>query len=811
MPMIFDRDTCRDLNETIKREWLVTNGLGGYAAGTVAGVLTRMQHGLLVASPRVATSQQLLLAKIDEEVVFDQRAYDLGTNEYRDGAVNPGGFVHMESFRLEEGFPVFTYRLGGADGIMLEKRIWMPHGQDTTYIQYRVLRTPREQNGSIHTYNAPDNWVRVMRNSVTDASAAPLTLSITLLPFVAQRPIDQPLYGNLDWHYQIETYKGMRGGNRRSLLLDEEEPLALPEGAAGCLIRAHQESAPFSLFVSGHPNNRVSFIPTGVWYWHFLRRADQAAGRPAIDDLYLPGVFRAVLWPGEDSVLTVIVTAENMHGLAFTPEQSTLSYKRCIEQQRSLLYPQQYFGEGGVMTPPVRVLPLKSGPDPQDPEALSRQLYQAADRFIVRRAAHHERHSRPLSFYESAGTPAIVTDYFTRSYNTREALIALPGLLLATRRFDEAQSVLRFIARHFRHGLLPDHVPPPGQETKNDDYGSVDTALWFFNALDHYLLATRDNELLDELYQRFVNIIEAYIQGAGNGIQVDAADGLLRAQQPGKALTWMNASTGGTPVTPRGGKPVEVNALWYNALMLMDGWSRRLHLIGYITHQPTIYKELAEQCRASFNRRFWNAGARCLFDVVDGPSGDDPALRPNQLLALSLRHPILNRERRQNVLDAIERHLLTPYGLRTLAPTETGYLGRPGMSDAEQQAALHQGSAWPWLFGAYVDALLDRDERDTSPAGRSAQNEKLRTGTDLIERFLPLLSEGMLGMAAGAYSGDAPASPSCHVASAQSMGEILRAYTLLADLESRPAEADVAFIYEEERTPRRPSYVSTRK
>lgn len=814
MPITFDRTICRDLDETIKREWLVTNGLGGYAAGTVAGVLTRMQHGLLVASPRATASPQLLLAKIDEEVVFDQRTYYLGTNEYRDGTFNPGGFVHLESFRLDEGFPVFTYRLGGADGIMLEKRIWMPSGQDTTYIQYRVLRTAQTEQGYRYKENASSKGVRVLQHNAPDLSDTARTLSLTLLPLVASRPYDQPQYGSDDQHFQVQIHQV--NGNSRDRLrvlheIEARESLTLPEGVAGCTLRARQDSAPFALFAAGHPGSKATFIPTGVWYWHFLRRQDQAAGRPCVDDLYLPGVIRATLWPDDEAALTVIITTEDIDSQSFTLGQINLSYRRSAEQQHNLPYPQRYFGEGGVASQPVRVLPLAVSSRAGDAEAYLRQIVQAEDHFVARRAAHHEQRSHPLSFYETAGMPTIITDYFAMASDTRDTLIALPGLLLPTRRFDEAQLILRNIARHFRQGLLPDRLPLPAQEAKTGDYCNVDATLWFFCALDHYLHATRDYELLDELYQRLVNALDCYTRGTFNGIQVDANDGLLSARQPGQALTWMNAIVDGKPVTPRAGKPVEVNALWYNALMLMHGWSRRLNLTGRITHLPTIYEELADQCRASFNRRFWNPQASFLYDVVDGPDGNEAAFRPNQLLALSLRYPVLAAERRLHVLEQIEQRLLTPYGLRTLAPDEAEYRGQLGASDREQQQSLHQGSAWPWLLGPYIDALFAIDEHEAAaPLAPGKRRKTLwKKGAAIIEECAQLFEDGMLGMLAGAYDGDAPTSASYQIASVRSIGEISRVYALLTNHDSAPL-ADVA-MFEEQHIPKRQSYISIRK
>src|SRR5579859_918143 len=282
MSIAFDRSTCRDLNETISREWLITNGLGGYAAGTVSGVLSRMQHGLLVASTQ--DTAQILLAKIDEEIVFDQRTYYLGSNEYRDGTLNPAGFVHLEAFRLEEGFPVFTYHLGGIDGIVLEKRIWMPRDNNTTYIQYRLLRTYEAGGTNGHTSwdgSSGDHSVRGSGRHWGNSQypeAAQRVLSLTLLPFSAYRRFDQPQYGNNDWHFQVQVHSNAQDrpfGEHDQAKDEERELLPLPKGAIGCTIRAWDGAAPYSIFAVGHPDSHVTFIPTGVWYWHFLRRHDQ--------------------------------------------------------------------------------------------------------------------------------------------------------------------------------------------------------------------------------------------------------------------------------------------------------------------------------------------------------------------------------------------------------------------------------------------------------------------------------------------------------------------------------------------------------
>lgn len=789
MPIAFDRSICCDLNETISREWLITNGLGGYAAGTVAGTLTRMQHGLLVASAREEAAPRLLLAKIDEEVVFDQRTYYLGTNEYRDGTLNPAGFVHLESFRLEEDFPVFTYRLGGIDGLLLEKRIWMPQGLNTTYIQYRVLRTtiPHGQAYRTGSLNSLD---RAARNGYAHYQDYPGSeqrmLALTLLPLAAYRPYNEPQYGNNEWNFQVQTQQAEYASNE-----GEQPQTYATNSIAGCIIRAREGAHPYHIFAVGHPESQTTFIPTGVWYWHFLHRHDQAAGLPATDDLYLPGVFRARLWPGEDSTLTIIVTAEELSTQAFSPGQLTLSYKNELEQQHSVLQPQRYFGEGGESAQTLPVLPVtNSSHDTQADEEFLRLLLQAAERFFAKRTLPlSERAGYQSAFFNDVETtPLLIPGYYNLQDSTRDTLIALPGLTLATRHYAEAHHILRILARYFKQGMLPDQLPAPGRPLEEGDYGSLDTTLWYFYALDHYLRVTRDYELLDELYLRLVDSISWYIQGTFNGIRVDAHDGLLGAHQPGKALTWMNASVKGVPVTPRQGKPVEVNALWYHALSLMHEWSQLLYEMGRINHQTTYYEEQSKQSRHGFNERFWYTAGGYLHDVIDGADGDDPSIRPNQLLALSLRYPVLDEGYHRSMLEVVTQQLVTPFGLRTLAPHQSGYQGHLKENLEEQQSALHQGSAWPWLIGPYIDALL-RVEEPSSKASThptrdqsSSQARIWRKGLQSLIPFHEGLNHGMLGMIGNAYDGDAPQNPGSLLASATSTGEILRVYKLLAHL-----------------------------
>jgi len=778
MPIAFDRSICCDLNETISREWFITNGLGGYASSTVAGTLTRMQHGLLVASSNDEVSPRLLLAKINEEILFDQRTYYLGTNEYRDGTINPAGFVHLETFRLEEGFPNFTYRIGGIDGLLLEKRIWMTREHNTTYIQYRVLRTntPDGQLRKNYFSNGFDRNVRLNngRSYQHHSSGDQRALTLTLLPLAAYRFYNEYQYGNNEWHFQIQQH---------SSHADDE--------IAGCTIRAWDDAQPYHIFAVGNAGSETTFLPTGVWYWHFLRRKDQEAGLAATDDLYLPGVFRAKLWPSEDSTVTFIVTNEELSSQIFNTSQLTLSYKNAVEQQHTYAQTQSYFGEGRKKIYALPVLPLnnKAHPSKADEEFIH-MLYQAGNRFFAKRSIPYGDFSGnhiPSPFFNDSETvPILIPGYFDMQDNVREMLIALPGLILTTGQYSKAQHILHYLARYFKQGLLPNRLPTSAHSLKEDDYESIDTSLWYFYALDHYLQTTHDYELLDDVYQRLVDTISWYIQGTYHGIHVNPQDGLLVAQHPGVALTWMNARVNGTPVTPRQGKQVEVNALWYHALCLMDEWSQILYQKGRINDKTTYYKEQSNQCKQNFNQCFWYSAGNYLYDVIGGPEGDDQSLRPNQLLAFSLRYPVLDQERRRSVLDIITCQLVTPFGLRTLAPNDANYHGQLQASIEEQQRALHQGSVWTWLLGPYVDALLCVEgsaiPTETSQDSIIHLEQVWNTGLHLLESFQQHLTEGMLGMLGGVFDGAAPHATRYTATSATGTGEILRVYNLLTQL-----------------------------
>jgi len=809
MTISFGRSICCDLNQTISREWLVTNGLGGYAAGTVAGVLTRMQHGLLVATSPNAVTPQLLLAKIDEEIFFDQRTYYLGTNEYRDGTLSPAGFVHLEAFRLEEGFPVFTYRLGGIEGIFLEKRIWMAQGHNTTYIQYRALSTTNTEKSGYRRSGITGALSAFEHHPASQAllQQTQHSLALTLLPLVANRPYNRLQYGSNTVRYHVQVHH-----TEESQLADARTATVhFPKGVAGCTIRPADDVQPYHLLAIGHSESQVTFLPTGVWYRNFLHQQDTMTDNPATEDFYLPGVIRATLWPNDESMLTVIVSSEEISSLPIHRERLSRSFYKSIEQQRqfteSLLQPQRYFGDAGeaAQALQLRILPLATTPDPYEggKEYLS-LLLQASNHFLSQhRFPYTTQKAYSGSYMDVFASPerhtTLLANYYGMESAIREILIALPGLLLVTGKYGEALSTLKGIARYFNGGVLPDRLPASDQLLTDSDYGSVDTTLWYFYALDYYLRITSNYEFLEEIFPHLKQCITKYVQGTHNGIRVDHTDGLLSAQKPGKAMTWMNAYIDGTPVTSRAGKPVEVNALWYHALSLMYEWSQHLSHRIASEHNGSYYQQLLTQCKHSFQQRFWYAAGHYLYDVVDGPNGDDTAIRPNQLFALSLNHPILDMEHGQQVLETVTQDLLTPYGPCTLSSRERQYHGRAGRTRREQQLALHQGCVWPWLIGPYIDASLSMWPHLVERQDPHLFREYLwRKGLQLLEPFRERFQTWLLGTCEGILNGDEPNEPlpqNQFLASATSIGELLRSYNTLAQLCVSEQEAGVINVH----------------
>jgi predicted glycogen debranching enzyme len=641
---------------------LVTNGLGGFAAGTVSGARTRRYHGLLVAALKPPVERVVTLAKVDESVRYSESEFALGSNEFADGTVAPSGFTLLQSFVIEDGIPVWVYALGDA---LLEKRLWMLQGVNATYVRYTLLR-----------------------------ASAPAQLE--LRPFCTYR----------DYHAQ------WRGGSQ----------FAIDAGAAGCVVRAYEGATPYRLAVDGG-----GFRADGAWHWNFRHRAESARGLDDLEDLFVPGVFSVTLASGE--AVTLMVTTEQAAARAAEPAlASTLAHQSSLVRQLA----------------------------PGTPDWIL-ALHRAADQFVVQRAV------------ADAGGATVVAGYPWFSDWGRDTMIALPGLTLTTGRFAEAAQILRTFAAHVSDGMLPNRFPDGGEAP---EYNTVDATLWYFHAVDAYTRASGDSELEHELYPVLRDIIRWHRTGTRYSIHVDPADGLLHAGEPGVQLTWMDARVGDWVVTPRTGKAVEINALWYNALEVMHRMARDLSdRAGARTYQA-----LAAQARASLRARFWHDAGGYLYDVIDTPDGGrhDPSLRPNQIFAVSLPHTALDSNAARSVVDTCARNLWTPVGLRSLARGDPAYVGRYAGGPRERDGAYHQGTVWSWLLGPFALAHYRVYGDATRAQG-------------FLGGIAVHLGEGCIGSISEVFDGDAPHRPEGCIAQAWSVAEILRAWHELEARKSRRA------------------------
>ncbi len=681
---------CSRVGAGLDREWYVTNGIGGYASGSLNGATTRSYHGLLVAALHPPAERDVLVTKIDEEVTLSSGAVlRLGVNEYQDGTIDPQGYHFLETFTLEGDVACLRYALNEA--LFLEKRIWMEYGKNTTYVQY--------------TLNA---------SFANEADSTPLTL--TLYPFCLYRSHHSTTRGAANWRFLVAGQ-----GNR-------------------CQVRAYQEAPQYTL--TAGPS--AQFSATGNWYWHVLHRRDTERGLLDVDDVYQPGTFQLQIAPGERA--TLLLSAEEALADEFGGPQHEESVNRALQRHQQLV--QQRLA---TARPAADNLPQ------QDP-VLAR-LVLAADQFIVARAvrARGESPEAPLELKTVIAGYPWFTDW------GRDSMISLPGLLLSTARYSEARSLLRAFAAFTHNGLIPNRFPDSGE---TPEYNSIDATLWMFHALDRYLASAGDWSLLNELFLTLSDIIMCHVRGTAYAIAVDPADGLLRGGTPGVQLTWMDAKVGDWVVTPRHGKPVEVNALWFYALCCMESWTKRLSL------DPTLFSLLRAQVQENFARRFWYEEGGYLYDVIDveGNAGrNDAALRPNQLFAAALTPSLLSEEQVRSMLDRVTGALLTPLGLRSLSPDDPAYCKHFNGNQQQRDGAYHRGTVWPWLIGAYVDISL-RIYND-----RAA----LRL---LFQPLVEHLWDACLGTISEVAEPEAPFTPAGCFAQAWSVAEVLRSWLALQEI-----------------------------
>jgi predicted glycogen debranching enzyme len=630
----------------IEREWLETNGIGGFSSSTVAGLNTRRYHGLLTAATRPPVGRFVLLSKFEETLIIDGRRYEFSANQYP-GVIHPQGFNYLTAFQLNP-FPTFVYEI---EGVCIEKSVFMVHGENTTVVQYK-LTTNREH------------------------------VKLEIRPLIAYRDYHSTTHENAALNPQVETEPGQTS------------------------FTPYPDLPAFHL-----AHDPAEIDANGFWYRNFQYAIEQERGLDFSEDLFSP------------CALTFDLSATNNVSVIASTERRDASnantYRDAEIERRSRLN--------------------------QPADKLIRLLTTAADQFIVAR--------------KRGGT--VVAGYHWFADWGRDTMISLPGLTLVNGRWDIAKSILEEFAAHVDQGMLPNRFPDAGEAA---EYNTVDATLWFFEAVRSYLRYTNDYEFVRaSLYAVLKDIVDWHIKGTRYQIHVDD-DGLLFSGEAGAQLTWMDAKVGDCVVTPRHGKPVEIQALWYNALRVVE------HLADKFNepNMKALYRRMADKAHASFNEVFWNEQSGCLYDVVNGDSRD-ASIRPNQVIAISLTDSMLSKERAASVLRVVERELLTPRGLRTLSPADPNYIGRYEGGPAIRDGAYHQGTVWPWLMGPYITAYV-------KTFGREAGS---RFVSMWLESFEEHLHEACLGQVSEIFDGDVPHRPRGCVAQAWSVAELLRAVTEL--------------------------------
>ncbi|MFN8059157.1 MAG: amylo-alpha-1,6-glucosidase [Vicinamibacterales bacterium] len=646
----FDSEVCRHLDRALEREWLDTNGIGGFASSTIAGLNTRRYHGLLVAATRPPVGRVVVLSKLEETLVVDGARTELSANRYP-GAVHPRGFELMRECRLDP-FPTFVYDVGS---LALQKTVFPIRGRNATAVTYELSRD--------------------------EGTTPPGAVTLELRPLVAFR----------DYHSLVREGQHARWHTWF--------------GSSVAAVRP--ERWDFDLRLA-HDASRVE--PVGEWYRRFEYVEEERRGLDYVEDLYCP------------FVLTFDLTARATASVAASIDAGVDVARLDEYRQAEIARRRAIVGRASTDEPLVRTLTA------------------AADHYVVDREAGK----------------TVIAGYHWFSDWGRDTMIALPGLTLATGRPEIARSILEAFARHVDRGMLPNRFPDTGEAP---EYNNIDSTLWYFEAIRAYLAATGDSQLARDLYPVLVDIVDWHLRGTRYGIRADA-DGLLAGGEPGVQLTWMDAKVGDWVVTPRHGKPVEIQALWHNALRVLASLATVCD-----PDARERYVLLADRARESFNARFWNDARGCLYDVVDGPDGDDGSLRPNQVFAVSLDQGLLPPERALAVVDVVERELLTPMGLRTLAPADARYQSRYEGGVASRDGAYHQGTVWPWLLGPFVTAYV------RVHGGSAAARNQAAAWLRALE---PHLSTAGLGHVSEIFDAEAPHAPRGCIAQAWSVAELLR-------------------------------------
>ncbi len=666
------RAQADNAREILRREWLITNGLGGYGSGTISGMVSRRYHGLLIAALPSPFGRVIMLNHLAEHLLVPGQSILIGGEEPSRSGETAIHEQYVREFRLEDGLPVWTYDV---NGYVIEKQLLLVHGQNTLHVTYRLI----SGQDSARLELRPSVHFRQHEHDVGD----PLNVSYSLL--IQDRRYDVT---SASLPYPLRIY-------------------------------VHDEKACFT-----HDGGHIREIG-------YQTEADRGYHSRGV--LWSPGIFTIELHPNRP--VTLVASTEDWTSILALDPESALAADLARRQR------------------------LVATAMPSVQSAPASELVLAADQFIITPAGRIEDATRAKAAGDEVRT--VIAGYHWFTDWGRDTMISLEGLTLTTGRHNEAAWILRTFAHYIRDGLIPNMFPEGQREGL---YHTADATLWFFHALDRYLEVTHDRTTLQLLLPKLVEIVECHLRGTRFGIAVDPTDGLLKQGEEGYQLTWMDAKVDGWVVTPRRGKAVEINALWHNALCLLRDWLREER--GDDAAKP--YAEHAQRMRESFNRRFWNEERGHLYDVVDGEHGDDAACRPNQLFAFSLRHPVLDENRWAAVLDKVRSELLTPVGLRSLAPGHPDYKSRYFGDLRARDAAYHQGTVWGWLIGPFVDAWLKVHPDDRAGARH------------FLDGFIEHLDHACVGSISEVFDAEQPYTPRACIAQAWSVAEVLRCWAKTA-------------------------------
>lgn len=666
------------------REWVITNGIGGFASSTDMGLNTRRYHGLLIAACNPPGLRKLILSKVDESIIINDKKYNLYTNT--SGGVTTEGYKYMQKFE-KTIIPIYTYKV---KNVIIEKSICMLYGKNTVVIVYRVINQKAKTK-------------------------------LLLTPIVNFRDFHAETH-DLKFRYTQKI-------NRDKVQLDFGE-----------------NKGKINLYVEGAKYNEYV---DNIFYSMFYQR-EALRGFDAEENHAVPGTFEVEIKPNEDKEIVFFCSLDGEYGNSLE-ELQRLSGTKIIENEKKRINEQ--VKKSGLID--FKKLP-KEEEEKQSYIDLVNEYIVASDNFIVYRP--------------SMKLHTIIAGYPWFLDWGRDTLIAFEGLLLISKKYDIAREVLLTLIRRTKQGIVPNGFD---EYDGHALYNSADASLLLFEAVQKYLEYTGDYDFVKEhLYGKMIKIIDYYINGTnldGNNIRFDEKIYLISSGTMDTQNTWMDAKVSGKPVTPRNGKAVEINAMWYNALRIIQNLSK--HYMKMIRYYE--YGMLAKNCQKSFVRRFYNPYKKCLYDVL----GDDK-IRPNQIFALSLTYPVLDcdKDMAKEVFVTVTQKLLNKYGLQTLAAGEPGFTAVYEGSPEQRDSEYHQGITWPWLLGQYYNALKNLIKADNNEESKQKLiNTLTQFRINTANTFTYELTKGnTVGSICEIYDSTNPSTGKGAFAQAWSVAEVFR-------------------------------------